>query len=96
VLALDSDLHDAYVDAVTRREQARAWSNEHELLASAVELLHDIADQIRRGLPVLMVKKRSSGSQKSFRYPRPDWVKQPDEAVVVTPRELARRTGGGG
>ena len=90
MLALDDDEWTAYGAAVAEHVQHRAWGNEHELLAACVELLHAVLIELRRGVPVVQVKKQQRPAE-PYRVPRPPWVvpmtPERDE-VVVGPREL--------
>lgn len=94
---------EAFGQAVEQHEKDRAWTTTHEMLATAVELLHGIQSDLRAGVPVLMAAKRANTSE-PMRWPRPDWIEEPKATqsgggqaeVVVSPRDLAtmlRRTG---
>jgi hypothetical protein len=79
---------------VRDREQRRVWSNDTELLATAVELLDAILKRLEAGVQVGVADKfRAPGKVEPV--PRPPWVKPagPKE-IVVTPRELFKRMAG--
>lgn len=89
VLALDSDEHVAYSAAIAERERARQWSNDTELLATCVDLLHALLLEVRRGVPTVAVKAQ----QKPGKYSpveRPEWLRpaQPSDVIVIHPRDL--------
>lgn len=91
----------AWSDAVAEQERARSWGSEHELLASCVELLHAIASELRRGVPVVWVKKQQRREPEPYRVPRPSWITDRDRdgdgesesETVVGPREFFRMLG---
>lgn len=94
-LDLDPDEFQAWRDAVDGRERQRAWSQDTELLAGIVELLHTIANDLRRGVPVVQVKKQARAGE-AYRVKRPSWItrgggESAAEEIVVSPRELFRR-----
>lgn len=75
----------------------RAWDQQTELLAQAVDTLRTIASQLGAGLPVQMVR-RVRRPRKVEPVVRPDWVKEATtetsgsggggNVLVVRPREL--------
>ena len=66
----------------------RSWTNDTELLASAVELLAAILARLNAGIPAVMVKKLSAPPTPA-RVKRPAWVGAPDDdTATVSPRDF--------
>lgn len=68
------------------------------MLATIVELLHTLVNDVRTGMPVLLVRKRGRDVQ-PMHWPRPPWIearrasrphsgRDSGEIVIHNPRQL--------
>lgn len=86
----------AVQEVALEEQQRRAWSQDTELLATAVELLQAILARLDAGIPVGLTKGLGKPAEPPT-IKRPEWVKAPPEAdpsvargdeVVMSPREF--------
>ncbi len=86
----------AVQEVALEEQQRRAWSQDTELLATAVELLQQILARLDAGVPVGLIKELSRPAEPP-NIKRPDWVipaagLDPSAArgdeVVMSPREF--------
>lgn len=75
-------------EVAVEESRRRSWTNDTELLASAVELLAAILARLDAGILAVMVKKLSAPSTPA-RVKRPAWVGAPDDdTATVSPRDF--------